>query len=143
VATLVLHEENSVLRGQLGDRRLRFTDEQRIRLAAKAKGLSRKLLLEIRIIVTPDTLRAWHRKLITQKYDGHAKLVPGRPRTAAEMANLVGRLARENRAWGYRRIQGALSHLGHKLAAQSRSSCAGTASSPRQSEAEQRPGRSF
>src|SRR6202012_6282279 len=37
-------------------------------------------------------------------------------RTAAEMANLVVRLARENRSWGYRRIQGALSHLGHKLA---------------------------
>ena len=111
-----LREENRVLREQWGDRRLRFNDEQRIRLAAKAKGLKRKLLLEMRTIVTPDTLRAWHRKLIAQKYDGHAKRAPGRPRTAAEMANLVVRLARENRSWGYRRIQGALSHLGHKLA---------------------------
>src|ERR1700756_3587036 len=112
-----LREENRVLREQLGDRRLRFNDEQRIRLAAKAQGLKRKLLLEMRIIVTPDTLRAWHCKLIAQIYDGHANRAPGRPRTAAEMANLVLRLAaRENRAWGYRRIQGALSHLGHKLA---------------------------
>src|ERR1700758_4019125 len=64
-----LREENRVLREQWGDRRLRFNDEQRIRLAAKAKGLKRKLLLEMRTIVTPDTLRAWHRKLIAQKYD--------------------------------------------------------------------------
>src|SRR6201990_1006450 len=62
-----LREENRVLREQLGDRRLRFNDEQRIRLAAKAKGLKRKLLLEMRTIVTPDTLRAWHRKLIAHR----------------------------------------------------------------------------
>jgi hypothetical protein len=36
-----LREENRVLREQLGDRRLRFNDDQRRRLAAKAKGLGR------------------------------------------------------------------------------------------------------
>src|SRR5919202_969928 len=52
-----LREENRVLREQLGDRRLRFTDDQRRRLAAKAKGLGRKLLAEIATIVTPETSR--------------------------------------------------------------------------------------
>jgi transposase InsO family protein len=59
---------------------------------------------------------AWHRKLIAQKYDGHAKRGPGRPRTGKEIETLVVRMAEENRAWGYRRIQGAISNLGHKLA---------------------------
>jgi putative transposase len=74
-----LREENRVLREQLGDRRLRFNDDQRRRLAAKAKGLGRKLLAEVATLVTPDTLLAWHRKLIAQKYDGHEKRGPGRP----------------------------------------------------------------
>ena len=59
-----LHKENRILREQLGGRRLRFTDGQRRRLAAKAKGLGRKLLAEIATIVTPETLLAWHRQLI-------------------------------------------------------------------------------
>ena len=41
-----LREENHVLREQLGGRRLRLNDDQRRRLAAKAKGLGRKLLAE-------------------------------------------------------------------------------------------------
>jgi putative transposase len=111
-----LREENRVLREQLGRRRLRFTVDQRRRLAAKAKGLGRKLLAEIATIVTPETLLAWHRKLIALKYDGSRQRGPGRPRTASEIEALVLRLAEENRDWGYRRIQGALSHLGHTIA---------------------------
>src|SRR5262249_39374445 len=64
-----LMEENRVLREQMGSRRLRFSDNQRCRLAAKAKKLGRKLLAQVATIVTPDTLLAWHRKLIAQKYD--------------------------------------------------------------------------
>jgi putative transposase len=111
-----LREENHVLREQLGGRRLRFTDNQRRRLAAKAKGLRRKLLAEIATIVTPETLLAWHRKLIAHKYDGSGQRGPGRPRTRQEIEALVLRLAEENRDWGYRRLQGALSHLGHQIA---------------------------
>src|SRR5215471_2858486 len=65
-----LREENRVLRDQVGGRRLRLSDDQRRRLAAKAKLLSRHLLAEVATIVTPETLLAWHRKLIAQKYDG-------------------------------------------------------------------------
>ena len=110
-----LREENRVLREQLGNRRLRFTDDQRRHLAAKAKLVGRRLLNDIADLVTPDTLLAWHRKLIAEKYDGSAKRGPGRPRTANEVENLVVRLARENRDWGYRRILGAISNLGHNL----------------------------
>lgn len=111
-----LREENRVLREQLRDRRLRFNDDQRRRLAVRAKGLGRKLLAEIASLVTPDTLLAWHRKLIAQKYDGHDRRRPGRPRTQERVESLVIRMAEENRTWGYRRIQGAISNLGHKLA---------------------------
>ena len=51
-----LREENRVLREQLGERRLRLSDVQRRRLAAKAKGLDRKLLREIATIVPSETL---------------------------------------------------------------------------------------
>ena len=82
----------------------------------KANALGRKALAEVASIVTPETLLAWHRKLIAQKYDGTAHRSPGRPRTADEIEALVVRMAQENRDWGCRRIEGALSNLGHKLA---------------------------
>ena len=110
-----LREENRVLREQLGQRRLRFNDDQRRRLAARAKGLGSKLLREVATIVTPETLLAWHRRLIAQKYDGSGKRGRGRPRKSAEIEDLVVRLAKENRSWGYRRIQGALSNLGYEV----------------------------
>ena len=53
-----LREENLVLREQLGGRRVRFNDAQRRGLAAKAKGLGRKILVEVATIVTPETLLA-------------------------------------------------------------------------------------
>jgi transposase InsO family protein len=111
-----LREENRVLREQLGERRVRFTDDQRRRLAAKARGLGRKILADVATIVTPDTLLAWHRKLIANKYDGSGKRGPGRPRTAGEIDALVVRMAGENRDRGYRRLQGALFNLGHEIA---------------------------
>ena len=62
-----LIEENRVLKEQVERKRLRFTDEQRMRLAVKAKVLGCRLLCEIKTLVTPDTLLVWHRKLIAQK----------------------------------------------------------------------------
>ena len=111
-----LREENRVLREQLDGRRLRLNDDQRRRLAAQANGVGRKLSAELATIVTPETLLAWHRKLIAQKYDGSGNRGPGRPRISGEVEALVVRMAHENRDWGYRRIQGALSNLGHTLA---------------------------
>ena len=111
-----LREENRVLREHFGGRRLGLNDDQRRRLAAKAKKLGRRLLAEIATLVTPETLLAWHRKLIASKYDGSGQRGPGRPRTNGKIETLAIRMAEENRDWGYRRILGALSNLGHQLA---------------------------
>jgi transposase InsO family protein len=111
-----LVEENRVLREQIGNRRMRFTDDQRCRLAARAKKLSRKILAQVATIVAPETLLAWHRKLIAKKYDGSAYRTSRNSRTMTQISDLTVRIAEENRAWGYRRIQGALSNLGHIVA---------------------------
>ncbi len=110
-----LQTENRVLREQLGGRRLRFTDGQRRRLAAKAKRLGRNRLFGITTLVTPDTLLRWYRRLIAKKYDGSRVRKPGRPSTAVEIEGLVIRMARDNPRWGYTRIRGALHNLGHEI----------------------------
>src|SRR6266850_5435652 len=58
----------------------------------------------------------WLRKLIAEKYDGSSFRTMGRRKTRREIAALVVQMAEENRAWGYRRLQGALANLGHFLA---------------------------
>ena len=62
-----LTEENRVLREQIGNRRMRFTDNQRCRLAARAKKLSRKILEQVATIVTPATLLALASEVDCQK----------------------------------------------------------------------------
>src|SRR5436190_2910816 len=99
----------------MGNRRMRFTDDQRRRLAVRAKKLGRKVLAQVATIVTPETLLAWHRRLIAKKYDGSAYRQPGRPKTQPRSLNSsfvwLRKIAR-----GYRRIQGAMANLGHVLA---------------------------
>jgi len=107
-----LQEEIRVLQEQL-DKRPRFNDDQRRRLATKAKSIGRKCLARFANIVTPDTLLAWHRRLIAKKYDSSKKRKPARPATKVDIRELVLRRARENRSWGYTRIQGALANLRH------------------------------
>jgi putative transposase len=109
-----LHEEIRVSQEQLG-KRPRFNDDQRHRLAAKGKSIGRKGLARFARIVTPDTLLAWHRRLIAKKYDSSKKRKPGRPPTKVDIRELVLRMARENRSWGYTRIQGALANLRHEV----------------------------
>ncbi len=112
-----LIEENRVLKEQLkaGGKRLRFTDDQRRRLAAKGKPLGRKVLCQIATIVTPDTILSWHRRLIAAKWTYPRKGV-GRPGVMREIRELIVRMAEENPSRGYARIQGQLKHLNHRVA---------------------------
>jgi len=114
-----LRTENQVLKELHGRQRILLNDDQRRRLATKGKILGRKVLLEIATIVTPDTILRWHRALVAQKWDySQRRKSVGRPRVRQEIVDLVLKLARENPAWGYNRIQGALANLGHDISDQ-------------------------
>src|ERR671918_1206941 len=110
-----LVEENRARREQLRGRRVQLTDDQRRRLAAKGHRLGRRVLRQVATIVTPDTLLRWYRRLIAQKWTSEYRR-PGRPGLMKEIAALIVRMATENPAWGYSRIQGALKNLDHRVA---------------------------
>jgi putative transposase len=109
-----LVEESRVLREQLGDKRLRLTDDQRRRLAAKGKPLGRSLLARVATIVTPDTILRWHHTLIAAMFTSGRKGV-GRPGLMKALRELIVRIAKDNAGWGYCRIQGELQKLGHAV----------------------------
>lgn len=110
-----LLEENRILKAQLKDHRLAPTDGQRGRLAVRANKLGRACLEEIATLVTLDTLLRWQRRLVACKWI-YADKVPGRPPISEEIEALTVRIAKEDRDWGYIRIQGALTNLGYVIA---------------------------
>ena len=114
-----LAAENHILKSQIKGR-LRLSDGERATLAGIAKRLGRKSLQEIASVAKPDTILAWYRKLVAQKFDGSKKRgLAGRPRVDATTEELVVKLARENSSWGYDRIVGALANLGQEISDQS------------------------
>jgi len=112
-----LKEQVQVLKEQQEkDKRILLNDQQRIRLAAKAKRLTRELLEATTALFTPETVLGWYRKLIAQKYDGSENCRnPGRPKISQEISDLVIRFKKENPHWGYTRIKDYIVHLGYKI----------------------------
>jgi putative transposase len=110
-----LQEENRALREQLGGRRPLFTDAQRPRLAARAKAIGRRGLFEISTLVKPDALLRRYRRLISRNYNGSKSRTVGRPRTAAEIDELIRQMASQDPIWGYTRIRGAPCNLGQDI----------------------------
>jgi putative transposase len=108
---LVLRHEVAVLRRQAVRPRLGWADR------AVLAGLTRLLPRPSRnrLFVRPETLLRWHQDLVRRRWSyPHRR---GRPGVALEIRDLVLRLARENPAWGYRRVHGELCRPGYKIGA--------------------------
>ena len=110
--------ENRILKAHIRGRLL-LSDGEKETLAEIAKRVGRKALAEIARVAKPDTILAWYRNLVAQKFDGaKQRAVRGRPRVGQELEDLVVKLARSNAGWGYDRIVGALANLGHSISDQ-------------------------
>src|SRR6266436_891328 len=110
--------ENRMLRNQITGH-VRLTDGERRTLAEIGQKLGKQALQEVAKIVKPDTILAWHRKFVAQKFDSSQQRKGlGRPMIDKEVEALVVRMAQENRSWGYDRIVGALANLGYTISDQ-------------------------
>src|SRR5918997_1663162 len=113
-----LAAENQILRAHLPVR-FRLSDPERETLAEIGKRLGRKALTQVAVVAKPDTILAWYRRLIAQKFDvSKHRSYPGRPRVGREVTELIVRMSRENSGWGYDRIVGALANLSHVVSDQ-------------------------
>jgi putative transposase len=110
--------ENRMLRQQIRGR-LQLTDSDRKTLAELGQQLGKKALAEIATVAKPATILAWHRICTDRQCDrSQPSKSVGRPRIAKEIEDLVVRMARQNRSWGYDRIVGALTNLGYRISDQ-------------------------
>jgi putative transposase len=114
---LILRHQLTVLQRRRPCRpRLNWAD--RALLAALLAVIPKARRQWLRLLVTPDTIVRWHRDIVRRRWAaGSARARTGRPATRRNIQAMVRRLARENPAWGYRRIHGEMAGLGVNIAA--------------------------
>jgi putative transposase len=114
IELLVLRQEVAILRRQVN--RPRLKPEERMVLALLQR--LRPVWERTSSLVTPDTLRRWHRELIRRKRTRPHRVNPKRA-VSQQNQLLVWCLSKENPSWGYQRIQGELLKVGIEISASS------------------------
>ena len=110
---LILRHQVAVAQRRARAPRLSWAD--RALLTALARLLPKGHLRQLHLTVSPRTLLRWHADLVRRRWV-YPRRAPGRPRTAQAIGALVPEMARDNPAWGYRRIRGELAGPGYKVA---------------------------
>jgi putative transposase len=119
IEILLLRHQLAVLQRQLvsAGRRPRPDWADRAVIALLVSLVPKARRARLRLIVTPDTILRWHRDLLRRRWAKKSRPKNGRPATHRNIKSLVLRMARQNPAWGYRRIHGELADLGIAIAA--------------------------
>ena len=110
---LVLPHQIAVLQRHVRAPRPSWAD--RAIISALAQLLPHRHRSHLRLIVSPRTLLRWHADIVNRRWC-YPHRHPGRPPVPRTIRDLVLETARDNAAWGYRRIHGELTGLGHTAA---------------------------
>jgi putative transposase len=89
-------------------------------LTARLKKATKRPAVQLRYVIhifQPETVLRWHRDLVRRKWTFKRMAKGGRPRISQELEALIVHLARENKCWGYGRIEGELLKLGFVVSA--------------------------
>src|ERR1700726_4062471 len=117
---LRLEAENAVLRHQLNVLRRRL--HGRVRLSNRDRWFFIQLyrwfpsILQVLIIIRPETLVRWHRAGFRSYWRWKSRPQGGRPQIDTELRVLIRRRTVENPLWGGPRIRGELLKLGFEIA---------------------------
>lgn len=97
-----------------GKKRPELSDDEKRRLAGKARTLNKQLLNMVDGSWSPRTVMGWYQTLISEKYDstGPGQKRRGRPSVSPELEKAIVEIARSNTNWGYKCIQHYLNYLG-------------------------------
>ena len=98
---------------ETGKKQPDLTDDERRSMGRKAASLNTHILSIVGGTWSPQTVLGWYKTLIADKYNsvkpGQKKR--GRKLIPKDVEKLIVRLARENRTWGYKRIQQTVVYL--------------------------------
>jgi putative transposase len=79
----------------------------RVLLYALLTSLPREVLRKRRLLVRPDTILRWQRRMVRRRHVRTCRPKRlGRPLIVRSIRTHILRLVRENPAWGYRRVRG-------------------------------------
>jgi transposase InsO family protein len=110
---LMLRHQVLVLRRQVRNPRWSWAD--RAVFSSLSRWLSKAGRRRACLLVSPRTVLRWHAELVKRRWTFRRRR-PGRPPVVAGIRALVLEMARDNPTWGYRRICGELTGLGHVMA---------------------------
>ncbi|MEI8348280.1 MAG: hypothetical protein WCG27_12490, partial [Pseudomonadota bacterium] len=97
---LLLLKENQLLRRKF--KKVKFKNRDRLFYIAIFRTIPNTLSKAI--LVRPETILKWHKKLVQKKWNYSNRVNAGRRKTKEELTKLIVEMKNLNNRWGYRKI---------------------------------------